>query len=253
MTVVRFLPVLAIAMLCLLAVRFIASASNRCIAPTSARCMCRWSSRIPFVAILGERLTEAIVREIELKTPYKVVGADRADSVLRARLVTESKRVINETGFDDPRDLEIDYFVQLSWTDRRGDLIMNHCDVPASRAAHQCQPGANFVPEAGQSLSTAQQELITKLAEQIVGRWKRRGKFSSREPRGLVTLNENRRQNCGRQRRLWCPADKDRQQHLIEFPARLLIGAGRDRRGDEQRINPSSTITRCPPRNARGM
>lgn len=118
---------------------------------------------------LGERLTEALVREIELKTPYKVVGADRADSVLRARLVTENKRVINETGFDDPRDLETDYFVQLSWTDRRGDLIMNHCDVPASPLLINVSQVSNFVPEAGQSLSTAQQEVITKLAEQIVG------------------------------------------------------------------------------------
>src|SRR5262245_35350210 len=28
---------------------------------------------------LGERLTEAIVKEIELRTPYKVVGPDAAD------------------------------------------------------------------------------------------------------------------------------------------------------------------------------
>src|SRR5687768_8924245 len=31
---------------------------------------------------LGERLTEAVVKQIELKTPYKVVGSDSADSVL---------------------------------------------------------------------------------------------------------------------------------------------------------------------------
>jgi hypothetical protein len=33
---------------------------------------------------LGERLTEAIVKELELKTQYKVVDAASADSVLRA-------------------------------------------------------------------------------------------------------------------------------------------------------------------------
>ena len=31
---------------------------------------------------LGERLTEAVVKEIELKTPYKVVGTPAADSIL---------------------------------------------------------------------------------------------------------------------------------------------------------------------------
>lgn len=118
---------------------------------------------------LGERLTEALVREIELKTPYKVVGADRADSVLKARLITENKRVINETAFDDPRDLETDFFVQLSWVDRRGDLIMNHCDIPVSPILINVSQVSNFVPEAGQSISTAQQETISKLAEQIVG------------------------------------------------------------------------------------
>ena len=38
---------------------------------------------------LGERLTEAVVKEIELKTPYKVVATPNADSVLRGRIVVE--------------------------------------------------------------------------------------------------------------------------------------------------------------------
>jgi hypothetical protein len=43
---------------------------------------------------IGEQLTEAIVKEIELKTPYKVVGSDRADSVLNARIVTDLKAAV---------------------------------------------------------------------------------------------------------------------------------------------------------------
>ena len=34
---------------------------------------------------LGERLTEAVIKEIELKTPYKVVGTPDADSILAVR------------------------------------------------------------------------------------------------------------------------------------------------------------------------
>ena len=45
---------------------------------------------------LGERLTEAVVKEIELKTPYKVVQTPNADSVLRGRIVMETKRVLAE-------------------------------------------------------------------------------------------------------------------------------------------------------------
>src|SRR4029079_19422761 len=72
---------------------------------------------------LGERLTEMIVKEIELKTPYKVVDAASADSVLAVRIASESKRVLSETRNDDVRDMETDFFVQMSWSDRRGDLI----------------------------------------------------------------------------------------------------------------------------------
>ena len=50
---------------------------------------------------LGERLTEAIVKEIELRTPYKVVDASNADSIFQARLVDEHKRVIAENQFDE--------------------------------------------------------------------------------------------------------------------------------------------------------
>lgn len=118
---------------------------------------------------LGERLTEAVVKEIELKSPFKVTDSATADSVLTARLVTDSKRVLAETRFDDARDLETDFFVQVSWVDRRGDLIMSHNDIPLPPILLNVSQAANFVPEAGQSLATAQQEAIHRLAKQIVG------------------------------------------------------------------------------------
>jgi hypothetical protein len=118
---------------------------------------------------LGERLTEAVVKEIELKTPYKVVDSDAADSVLTVRLASDSKRVLAENRFDEPRDIETDFFVQVSWVDRRGDLIMSHNDIPAQPLLLNIGQSANFVPEGGQSLTTAQQEAIQRMAEQIVG------------------------------------------------------------------------------------
>jgi hypothetical protein len=122
-----------------------------------------------FRRYLGERLTEAIVKEIELRTPYKVVGADAADSVLSVRLVSDSKRVLANNRFSEPRDIETDFFLQASWVDRRGDIIMSHDEIPAGPLMVNIGQQANFVPEAGQSLVTAQQEAIDKLAEQIVG------------------------------------------------------------------------------------
>jgi Lipopolysaccharide-assembly len=122
-----------------------------------------------FRRYLGERLTEAMVKEIELKTPYKIVDSDSADSVLSVRLVSDSKRVLSENRFDEPRDIESDFYIQVSWVDRRGDLIMSHNDVPAAPLLLNIGQQANFVPEGGQSLATAQQEALHRLAEQIVG------------------------------------------------------------------------------------
>ena len=118
---------------------------------------------------LGERLTEAIVKEVELRTPYKVVDSASADSVLSVKLVSDTKRVLANNRFSEPRDIETDFFIQTSWIDRRGDLIMSHDDVPAAPLVVNLGQQTNFVPEAGQSLVTAQQEAIQKLAQQIVG------------------------------------------------------------------------------------
>ena len=49
---------------------------------------------------LSEWLTEVVCKEIELKTPYKVVGTPQADSVLTGKLISDTKRVIIEDKFD---------------------------------------------------------------------------------------------------------------------------------------------------------
>jgi hypothetical protein len=119
---------------------------------------------------LGERLTEALVRELENKSSFKVVADPDADSILRCSIITDSKMVINETRFDDPRDLDANFFVQVSWTDRRGDLIGGSAsNVPLPPIVVNVGESANFVPEGGQSLATAQQEAFGRLAQQIVG------------------------------------------------------------------------------------
>src|SRR5207244_12420818 len=59
---------------------------------------------------LGERLTEAVVKEVELRTPYKVVDSELADSVLSVRLVSDTKRVLANSRFSEPRDVETAFF-----------------------------------------------------------------------------------------------------------------------------------------------
>src|SRR5215475_5813646 len=64
---------------------------------------------------LGEALTEAIDKEIEKQTPYKVVGTPNADSVLTAKIIQDTKRVIVLNKFDEARDTEVNYQVQVTW------------------------------------------------------------------------------------------------------------------------------------------
>lgn len=119
---------------------------------------------------LGERITEAVAKEIEKITPYKVVADPDADSILQIRLISDPKRLIVENQFDDARDLEVDFFVQVSWIDRRGDLLSTNAQgVPLPAILSNVGDHVNFVPEGGQSISTAQQEVIERLATQIVG------------------------------------------------------------------------------------
>lgn len=116
---------------------------------------------------LGERLTEAVVKRIERTTPYKVVHTPNADSVLTGRIVSDTKRIITEDAFDEGRDVEVALRVEVSWTDRAGRLIGDGFAQPLAPVLFIGGTG-HFVPEAGQSLATAQRNAIDRLAKQIV-------------------------------------------------------------------------------------
>jgi hypothetical protein len=119
---------------------------------------------------LGERLTEAVVKEIEAKTPFKVVGTpDGADSVLGARLLNDRKIVTVENQNDDPRTVEIGMTAEVTWINRRRQPLCPPTNVPlpAELFIPMGQTAAQL-PEAGQSVATQQQVAIERLAQQIV-------------------------------------------------------------------------------------
>lgn len=118
---------------------------------------------------LGEMLTEAVMKEIELKTPYKVVGTPNADSILTGRILSDTKHVVVEDRYDDPRAVEVALRVEVSWIDRRGNLIREGPAIPLPPAATVVGAQSTMVPEVGQSVATAQQDAIQKVAERIVG------------------------------------------------------------------------------------
>jgi outer membrane lipopolysaccharide assembly protein LptE/RlpB len=118
---------------------------------------------------LGERLTEAVVKEIENSTPYKVVSDPTADSVLTGRLVSDTKRVIVPGLTGDAREIQTAMRVQVSWVDRKGRMLREDKCVPLPEELVEVTGSANVVPEVGQSITTAQQQAICRIAQQIVG------------------------------------------------------------------------------------
>jgi len=117
---------------------------------------------------LGEQLTEAVVKEIELKTPYKVVGTADADSVLAARLVSDTKRTVIENQNDDPRGIELNLFAEVTWINRRRQPLRDPTLIAISPDMVGLGQTAQLLPELGQSMGSQQLQAIQRLAEQIV-------------------------------------------------------------------------------------
>jgi hypothetical protein len=118
---------------------------------------------------LGVELTEAIQKAIQERTPFRIVNDPSADSVLTCRLVDETKRVITETKTDEPRALRSKISVQLTWVDRQNNVLIENRFIPTDDVAFLFSQSVDFVPEAGQSISTAQLRSIQRLADEIVG------------------------------------------------------------------------------------
>jgi hypothetical protein len=172
------------------------------------------------------QLTEAVIREIELKTPYKVVSANcDADTELTGKIFSYNKAVINRNQLNEVREAETTLAVEVTWKNlRTGEIISRppprpdgplpiipappppnllpgntlNPVVPALPGAGLSIPGqpvpdsalppgtppppgapprpppvlvqsiADFIPELGQSLATAYQDNVNRLAVQIV-------------------------------------------------------------------------------------
>ena len=120
---------------------------------------------------LGERLTEAVVKEIELKTPFKVVSTPNADAVLYCHLRNDVRRVLVEDAFDAPRALENNLRAEVSFVNRRrtglGAVAPQFIDIPPELV--EVGQTSVMIPAIGQSVASSQQLAIERLAQQIVG------------------------------------------------------------------------------------
>jgi hypothetical protein len=107
-------------------------------------------------------LTELVQKEIERRTPYKVVGIpEDADSTLEGTVNFSDKNVIVENPYNLPRQLTTTMVVIATWTDNKAEKKV--APNPAVIAET-----FNFYPEIGESSQAAFYRTCEKLATQIV-------------------------------------------------------------------------------------
>lgn len=106
------------------------------------------------------RLTEAIDKNIEFRTPYKVVSQDKADTVLTGEITKIDENVLTErTGTDLPRESQLTVIVDFTWKDRSGRVLLERKGFNRS---------ATEIPQVGERVEDAEQEAVERLAEAIV-------------------------------------------------------------------------------------
>jgi hypothetical protein len=149
-------------------------------------------------------LTKAVIREIELKTPFKVVSdCSIADTELSGNILSLTKNLLNRNQLNEIREGETVLTVGIVWKDLRSGEILSlprpgptalatpgipSLDIPEVTGvappppAPPTPPGGprlpappvlvtgigNYIPELGQSNATAYQTAINRLATQIV-------------------------------------------------------------------------------------
>ncbi len=123
-------------------------------------------------------LTQAIVREIEAKTPYKVVGLNcDADTELTGTVVVLGKALLNRNQLNEVREAETALAVDVVWRNlRTGEVLsgprLRPGELPpppdAKPVPVRINSTASFIPELGESFATARKKNVDRLAIQVV-------------------------------------------------------------------------------------
>lgn len=112
-------------------------------------------------------LTEAVQQEIKSRGAYRLADESTADTILQGKIMDIRKNVLSETRNDDPRELELMLGAQIQWIDRRNGRILQERVFPVGDQLALQSSQVSFAPEVGQTLATAQQDAVRRLAAQI--------------------------------------------------------------------------------------
>ena len=118
---------------------------------------------------LAERLTETICKQLEERSPYKVVGRSSADSILECRIIEKKQRVSLVNEYNDPLQKSGELSIEIRWRDRRSQDLRQFEPLDWNAGATQITASDSMVAEYGHSLLVSEQKQIERLADQIVG------------------------------------------------------------------------------------
>jgi hypothetical protein len=117
---------------------------------------------------LGPWLTEAVIKQIEQTTDYKVVSRNKADTVLEGLVLPVTKQVSVTTINDDLREVDMTMQIQVRWIDSQGELVYPEMVIPLPVALADVHGTSGQVTEVGHSTLSAEQAVVEQLAAQIV-------------------------------------------------------------------------------------
>ena len=127
-------------------------------------------------------LTQAVIREIGMRTPFTVVSADcLADSELTGNITILNKLAVNRTQLNEIREGQTTLGVEIVWRDlRTGEIlsqprVKSNPDNPAPPPTGPPKPVViqslgDYIPELGGTTATALQQNVNRMAVQIVSK-----------------------------------------------------------------------------------
>ena len=108
-------------------------------------------------------VTEAVIKEIELQTPYKVVPGDTADTALHATITRVQQHRLSRRRLGGlVQEMELQIRVNFEWQDLRTGKTL--------RQRRGLKSTGRYIPAVatGETFKTAQHEAAQRMARQIV-------------------------------------------------------------------------------------
>lgn len=107
------------------------------------------------------RLTEAIIKQLELHAPYKVVPKERADTILEGQITDVSSLTLSKDFQTNlPREQQVILTVDFIWKDLRNGRILVQ--------RRQLQQSGVFVENLGEGRFVGEQQAIERFGLSIV-------------------------------------------------------------------------------------